>query len=1162
MNWHGMESMEGHDRFKWLIGLLLLSLFPGFAQASQDFVVLGNEGVWIQHGSTILSGDIGANQVSTGPYLTGEQEITISQDVTVQNSDGQVMGNTVRLHNRSRIQHMAVNTVLGKGEVLGTVMTPLTLPLVSVMPPIPLVTPGEQDVNVPTGTFLTLQPGEYRGLRVHPQAAVILVGGQYDFRNWDIREGGRVYAAGSTEVRVSDRIDTHRRTVIGPAPDAPQLSARDLLIIGMGRNGSTGIIHDNDPAVRFGEESLVRAQVYVPHGLLWIKDNSQATGAFLGRWVRMGRKSTIALEGGFGLRRGTNAPPVAHAGADQTVQVGMTVQLDGADSTDVDGDLLTYTWVLLSRPDGSLANLSDITAIRPTLTIDMPGAYTIQLIVNDGNADSQPDVVTITTINSPPVAIAGPDQTVLVNQTVFLNGNNSYDVDGDLLSWVWSLVSVPSGSDATLSNATSVSPHFVVDRPGIYQVQLIVNDGHESSEPDMVTISTGNSRPAAHAGEDQMVPIGSTVVLDGSHSADVDGDPLSFLWAMLAKPAGSAAILSDSTAIHPTFVADLAGVYVVQLMVHDGKEESLPVTVTITTGNTPPVANAGHDQSVPVLALVTLNGSGSHDADGDALTFQWTLDSRPPGSVATILNPTFPHPTLIPDVPGTYVVSLMVSDGVVFSVPDTVAIVAQSPAPVLLPTLRILSPIEGSVVGISPISVAGFVGDSTAIVTVNGMVATVTGGMFLADGVVLQEGWNTLTVTGTDSGGNTNSINLGLTLSGASTYLAPIWGPVEWVKETAGAEIFTTNFLNCEPAAQYQLVVINGVAGGVNRMTQGSVLLNGVEVVSSLELTAEHSQIVKPIAVQARNHLEFLMEGPAGAQAQAYIACTGNCFSVTIDAPAAGATINQPTMVVRGTVVSSSSIPVGVVVNQYPAKVFGSSFAVDRIPVREGTGTVGATTVVVEAANACGQRATSTVEVQTTEVAGNQIQLRASPDRNVAPSQVTLQVSTDFESPATQIQWDYQGDGVIDAQGPDLREQHVTYTQPGLYVPRVSVTDSEGHIFAATAVILVEEAAALEARLNLEWSSMMAALAHGDIEGALTYIVSRKRDVMRHDWTVLKDHLQELAATFSVPLHLTDGQGKRVVAQGATPLMLGAVEFPLEVEFILDADGLWRIRNF
>ena len=124
------------------------------------------------------------------------------------------------------------------------------------------------------------------------------------------------------------------------------------------------------------------------------------------------------------------------------------------------------------------------------------------------------------------------------------------------------------------------------------------------------------------------------------------------------------------------------------------------------------------------------------------------------------------------------------------------------------------------------------------------------------------------------------------------------------------------------------------------------------------------------------------------------------------------------------------------------------------------------------------------------------------------------------------------------------------------------VTDSVGTTFETTAVVLVEDALVLEARLNAEWSGMMGALAQGEIEPALSFIALRKREVMRHDWTVLKDHLAELAAIFSVPLHLTDGQGTRVVVQGATPLTMGSVQFPLEVEFILDIDGQWRIRSF
>ena len=1150
--------------FKWVCVVFLVFLdLSGKVQAGQDFVVLGNEGVWVRQGSTILSGDIGANQVSEGPYLAGSQEMTIGHDVVLQDSDSRVMGDTVRLKSGSKVQDLLVNTLLGPGQILGTVTTPIMLPLISEMPPVPPVDPGSQDIDVPADGVLTLQAGRYGRLKVRPGATLTLSGGLYHFWEWDLREGAQVLAIEPVEIRVKDHIDTRRHTVVGPSPGAGTLTAADVVIIGTGMNGTTGAIDDTPEAVKFGEGSTVRALVYAPNGLLWVKAEGKATGAFVGKWVRMGNHSTIALEGGFGLGQGGySTPPVAQAGPDQTVHVGMTVQLDGADSTDLDGNLLTYHWSILSQPAGSTATLSDTTAIMPVLSIDVPGTYTIQLIVNDGTVDSDPDTVTLTTINSPPVADAGPDQSIFVTQSVLLYGIGSHDVDGDPLSFHWSFVNIPSGSGATLSNPTSSTPDFLVDLPGSYQVQLIVNDGNENSLPDLVIINTQNSKPVAHAGQDQTIPVGSTVTLNGSDSNDVDGHSLTFHWSLIAMPIGSTATISDSTTVQPTFVADLAGMYVAQLIVNDGTENSLPTTVTIATGNTPPVADAGQDQNVPVFSLVTLNGNRSHDPDIDALTFQWSLDSRPQGSTATLLNPTFAQPTFIPDIPGTYVATVVVSDGKASSAPDMVVIGVQAPAPVQLPALLIISPLEGSVVGVSSITVSGFVNDPTASVTVNGMAATVTAGVFLADDIALQEGSNTLIVTGMDGAGHTNSVTLNVTRSTTPAYLTPIWGPVEWVKQTTGEEIFTAEFSNCEPAAQYQLVVINGTSEGTNQVSQGVVMLNGMEVISAQDFTAGHGQVMRPLVVQGRNNLEVRVAGSVGAQVQAYIACTANCLGVTIDAPLADATINQPTMLVKGIVMSSGSSAVGVVVNQQAAKVLGSAYAVDQVPVREGTGTLGPTTVVVEATNACGQRASSTIQIHTTEVLPSRVQLRVSPDRNVAPSQVTLRVSIEIDQPVAQIQWDHQGDGTFEVEGPNLLEQIVVFTQPGLYLPAVKVTDSLGNTFEATAVVQVEDGVVFEARLNAEWSGMMEALAQGDIEQALSHILIRKREVMRHDWTVLKDHLGELATTLGVPLQLTDGQGTRVVAQAALPLTLGIVQFPLEVEFILDTDGQWRIRNY
>ena len=101
---------------------------------------------------------------------------------------------------------------------------------------------------------------------------------------------------------------------------------------------------------------------------------------------------------GSGSGGGGNQPPVANAGANQTVTPGASVQLDGSGSSDPDGNPLTYRW---SQTSGPAVTLSSPTAVQPTFTAPASTTTLIfQLIVNDGQTNSSPASVTITVATS------------------------------------------------------------------------------------------------------------------------------------------------------------------------------------------------------------------------------------------------------------------------------------------------------------------------------------------------------------------------------------------------------------------------------------------------------------------------------------------------------------------------------------------------------------------------------------------------------------------------------------------------------------------------------------------------------------------------------------------------------------------------------------------
>jgi hypothetical protein len=280
-----------------------------------------------------------------------------------------------------------------------------------------------------------------------------------------------------------------------------------------------------------------------------------------------------------------------------------------------------------------------------------------------------------------PTANAGADETVAVGVPVTLDGSASDSPTSTPVSYQWTLSSKPANSTASLTNPNSARPTFTPDVAGSYTPTLVVQANGVSSPPDSVSITavTGNVAPRANAGPDASAAPGRAIMLDGTASRDPNNTAVTYSWRIVEQPPGSRPTLTNATSAKPTFTADVAGRYVLALICSDGRLTSTvdQVVIIVATGNLPPVANAGPDQTVTAGQLVTLDGTSSSDPNGDPLTYSWCLRGRPQGSSATLSGANTARPTFTPDVPGSYVLCLTVTDGQASSATDTVVVEAR-----------------------------------------------------------------------------------------------------------------------------------------------------------------------------------------------------------------------------------------------------------------------------------------------------------------------------------------------------------------------------------------------------------------------------------------------------------------------------------------------------
>jgi large repetitive protein len=313
--------------------------------------------------------------------------------------------------------------------------------------------------------------------------------------------------------------------------------------------------------------------------------------------------------------------PTAEAGTASNLTCDVTsVTLDGTGSSI--GSNFSYEW----QDENGMVVGSSI-----TISVNTPGTYTLVVLDNNNNCQSQDEVLVVQDIDAP-TAVANPGSATSLdcnNTSLALDGSGS--VPAGSLSFLWSTT---NGNIA--SGATTINPE--IDQPGTYTL-VVTNTINGCTDSQQITIDQDITPPTVLIQTPEILTcILTEVTLDATQSSG-NGN-FSYSWT-------GNGIISGSNTLEP--IVNQPGTFVCFIVDNDNGCET-QASINVDENTTPPVAiTSTNEQFDCITESISLSGAGS--STGSQFSYLWSGNG-------TIDNETTLTPTVY--VPGSY--SLMVMD--------------------------------------------------------------------------------------------------------------------------------------------------------------------------------------------------------------------------------------------------------------------------------------------------------------------------------------------------------------------------------------------------------------------------------------------------------------------------------------------------------------------
>ncbi|MFH0879848.1 MAG: FG-GAP-like repeat-containing protein, partial [Lentisphaerota bacterium] len=274
---------------------------------------------------------------------------------------------------------------------------------------------------------------------------------------------------------------------------------------------------------------------------------------------------------------------------------------------------VSVEWKQLSGPASAV--FSQPTSTGTVVSFVVPGIYYLRMTAHDGALKGYEDMsVTVRGVptNMPPIVDAGMNQLLAFGDTAYLNGVMADDGwPSGIVRSAWSKVS--GLGVVTFGNTNALQTTASFSMQGIYVLRLTASDTLSTSFDDVTFQVADNQAPVVNAGSDQTFYFPQDVILDATVTDD--GLPVGvMLDATWTKVSGPGTVVFDNNKdVDTTASFSQAGAYALRLTVSDSLLwNSADVAVTVRS-NSPPVVDAGTNQTIVRPNSALLNASATDD---------------------------------------------------------------------------------------------------------------------------------------------------------------------------------------------------------------------------------------------------------------------------------------------------------------------------------------------------------------------------------------------------------------------------------------------------------------------------------------------------------------------------------------------------------------------